>query len=197
MCIGATRIIAIGFKTPLEKILTRKVKIVTLAAIWTPYTLITGGYMFNDRQPAGLNFQVYTWWYITEVRYGYYMNIYYAYHGIATSIAIVAIDTVAIILIRRKLHTVHPNIRSMANRKREMKLLMQCLITSIFYSFTALVYSTMYESDWGTSLELQYYAIFHLIWIVNHSCSSVIYFLYNQDLIRTVKKFLSVGNSIQ
>jgi len=134
---------------------------------------------------------LYTWYYNTNMTWGRVINNYYSIHALITSLVITVLNLASVFLLHHNLAKISVSGYTSSNRRREKKLLVQCILTGTFYTFTCLIYGgILYQTHWGQSIGFDFYVVFHLTWVLNHIISGVIYFVYNKDLVEVVAKFL-------
>lgn len=167
-----------------KRVFTKKMLYITSGLIWVGFGAFTSVNLFYPDLVAFFLEDFYTWNLNKNHWYGRGISTFNLIHDLLCSFVNICFNAMSLAWVRKTMKQVQ-SVENAANRKREIKLFVQCLIDSSFYAGTCIGHTFIYFL--AQYMEPYHFLIAHIFWIANHIVSPIIYIAYNPKLRAMIK----------
>lgn len=132
----------------------------------------------------------YIWEFNLEILWGKYLF----WHNFVFNFLCAAIDTAFNVVSLKWVHETRKTIISLTdkkNRRREIKLLIQCLIIGAVFAMTSIMFTIVYAAGYGGNQVVC--VIQHYVWTMNHCINPMVYLSVNSRLRQRFVQWISCG----
>lgn len=186
--VSLTRFIMLKYSHLNKKIFTKRFMVVSISLPWLCFGALSSMNLFYSKT-IGMTFPfLYTWGLNTDHTYGEFMAWYNLSHDMLCSFINCCFNVGSILWIRNSRKQIQ-SMDTTNSRKREIKLFIQCFITSMFYVTVCVMYAIVFKV--AQIMAPYHFMICHSLWILNHCVSPFIYFAFNPKLRETLKGLVS------